>query len=341
MFSYFFRRIRRRLRAVIVRASYRGYFDRKNVLRFSAAFLIFLISLLVTPNSTPSSAEVAGISLEETPVEEEPPARFSEPEYPLRLPDSSEMAVLTAQAVLVLDGETGKVLYSKNAQTSLPFASLTKVMTALVSLQRYSLDEKLVTPQACLLELEGQAQMGLLVGEVLQVETLLYGLLLRSASDAACVLARGAQSESEFVLAMNHEARLLGLSETHFTNTVGLDEEGHYSSASDLLILAQRAMENPIFRKIVGTAERNVHDAKVPPTRWHDLRSTNVLLEESTGFTGVKTGKTARARECLIASWLWEGREVYGVVLGSEDRFLEMRKLREWVESVYEVEPSR
>lgn len=344
MFSYFFTRTKRRLRVAFVRAQSRGYFDRRNLLRTLGVSLVLIFSLLATPSPPAVSAEftrfgegggvVAGSGTEE------PPSRFAEPKYPVRIPDSPEMEPLTAQAALVLDGRNGKILYEKNASQKFPPASLTKVMTALVSLERYSLDEKLLVPDVCLVGLEGKAQMGLSAGEVLRVETLLYGLLVSSASDAACVLAWGAQTEGEFVALMNEKAAALELTATHFTNPVGFDGGDHYSSAWDMLILAQQAMKNPVFRKIVGTAEIEVHDALDRPTRWHALKSTNILLKELTGVTGVKTGRTTNAGECFVASWVWEEGEVFGVVLGSEDRFAEMKKLRGWIERVYQPTPS-
>jgi len=317
--------------------------------RYLGFFFIFLFSMS-SPPSGPLSGEVSAgassgggeIAGAEAPSPFEPILQEEDysPTYPRRIPDSEDLPPLTARAILVLDGESGKILYKKNIHESRSPASLTKIMTALVSLERYSLDEELLAPADCLLGLEGRAQMGLLSGERVSVETLLYGLLLNSASDAACVLARGAQSEAEFVNLMNQRVEELGLSETNFDNPVGLDGNGNRSSAWDLVVLAREAMESPVFRKIVGTAEATRIGFVSSKKQWHSLKSTNALLSDPTlsGVTGVKTGKTGGAGECLIASWIWsaspsggQGREIFGVVLGSEDRFSEMKEIFSWV----------
>jgi len=350
MFNYLLRHNLRRLRGYLNRARHRGYLRTNKILR--SAGLLFLLVLLFSgvptadsPGVVPARGEdqdsgtVAGIE-DNSREPEISTSTFKvssdgERTYPRRIPDSPDMGALTARAALVLDGKTGATLYEKNSHEKLPPASITKVMTALVALENYHLDEAVSVPAECLTEISGQAQMGLLPGETITVESLLYGLLLNSASDAACTLSRVHQSTAEFVGLMNERASRLGLRETHFMNPIGLDEENHYSSARDILALAQEAMKNPEFRKIVGTSEMEVHDALNPPTHWHHLRSTNLLLKALPGITGVKTGRTEDAGECLVASWFYKGREIYAVILGSEDRFSEMGALFSWVRSVY------
>ena len=338
MFNYFLRYTFRHLRARLNRAKQRGELSSVKVLRAVAVLFLFLVVFSGAPAARLETREVTVAHEVEEAGEvagTKRPFAAEESVFPHRIPDSPEMEHLTAEAALVLDPESGRILYEKNPHEKLPPASTTKIMTALVSLENYSLSAVVSVPPECLEGLSGKAQMGLFPGEKISVEALLYGLLLNSASDAACALAGYGRSQGEFVTLMNLEARDLGLSQTHFNNPIGLDEEDHYSSAADLLLLVKEVMKNPEFRKIVGMQEVKVHDALSPPTRWHALKNTNVLLGAMTGITGVKTGRTEDARECLIASWFYEGREIFAVLLGSEDRFTEMRSLFDWVKKVY------
>ena len=346
MFSFFFVRTKRRLRTGVRLLRRRVGLRPQHTLRYLGFFFIFFLSIFsraplsgeASVGSPSAGGEVAGAEAP-SPFEAVLQEEEYSPTYPRRIPNSDDLPPLTARAILVLDGENGKILYKKNIHEPLSPASLTKIMTALVSLERYSLDEELLVPANCLLGLEGRAQMGLLSGERVSVETLLYGLLLNSASDAACVLARGAQSEVEFVGLMNQRAQKLGLSETSFDNPVGLDGAGNYSSAWDLVVLAQEAMGSPVFRKIAGTAEATRVGFVSSKKQGHSLKSTNALLSDPTlsGVTGVKTGKTVAAGECLIASWIWQDREIFSAVLGSEDRFAEMTEVLSWVRQVFSM----
>lgn len=344
MFTYFLFRTFRHLRGRFNRAKQQGSLSSEKVFRATAVLFLFLAVFSGAPATRLGRREEVSA---ESQVEEEgqvagteQPFALEEPHFPRRIPDSPEMEPLSAKAALVLDQESGKILYEKNAHEKLLPASTTKIMTALVSLENCRLSEIVSVPPECLEGLSGRAQMGLFPGEKIAVEALLYGLLLNSASDAACVLASHGRSRSEFVELMNQKAQGLGLSETQFSNPVGLDEENHFSSAWDLLVLAREAMKNPEFRKIVGNSEIKVHDALTPPTRWHALKNTNILLGTMSGITGVKTGRTEDAGECLIASWFHEEGEIFAVLLGSEDRFSEMRSLFDWVKRVYSFNPS-
>lgn len=339
--TFLLRQTVRRLRGRLARSDFKGVFPLHSVFHFLSALVLLLLVFSGVPvgfrpavdSAVPgeSIGEVAGATQS---------AVNDDNLWPKRIPDSPEAPFLTAKSVLVVDGAGGKTLYEKNPRESLPPASTTKIITALVTLKNHSLSEVASVPLECLAGLDGQAQMGLIADEKLTVETLLYGLLLNSASDAACTLAGFGQTPTEFVGLMNLEAARLGLSETHFENPVGLDGEQQRSSAADLLTLAKEAMCNPEFRKIVGTAEIKVHDALTPPTRWHGLKSTNTLLTTLPGITGVKTGRTEDAGECLIASWFHEDHEIYAVILGSSDRFAEMTALLDWVKRVYSFGPA-
>jgi len=357
MFQFFINRTKRQIRAFFVRAKKRGYFSNRNIVRGGAVFFILTFTVLASPapsparypdnEETPSLAGKGGVEgKEKVNKANVRPSLPKQPDWPRLIEDAPNSPELSAAAVLVVDGKTRKTLLEKNSQLRLPPASLTKIMTALVALEKYPLDKEFIVSESCLLGLEGKAQMSLKAGERLTTETLLYGVLLNSASDAVCVLARDPESvyddsrenENFFVARMNEKAQELGLQNTSFLNPIGTDAEGHYSTASDLLTLSRIAMQNPVFRKIVGNAELTPY-AVEPEERLYMLFTTNELLKEMNGWTGIKTGTTGEAGECLAASWVWKGREIYSVILGSDEdaRFKEMQRIREWVESSYQT----
>lgn len=264
-----------------------------------------------------------------TPVS--PPANASPQAVPAGsiqpLPSAPPIASISAQAAYIVDRETGTVLFEQNADARLPMASLTKIMTALVALQEFSLDEIVTVPPACA-DLPPN-EMGLDAGEQINVEGLLYGMLVNSGSDAACALSH--HYKGNFIGRMNQKAADLGLLNTHFTNETGLDglNGNHYSAAKDLVKLSREALKNGVFRKIVGTRQANIPNAN--QTRWHALVSTNELLFTLPGVTGIKTGYTEQAKGCLAVSYEHEGREVIAVILGSEERFEDMEIILDWV----------
>jgi len=225
-------------------------------------------------------------------------------------------------AYLVYDVTAETMLMAVNPDTSLPQASLTKLMTALLVLERGAAEpgflQSSVTVQAG--DLLGGASMNLIAGETLTVADLLWGLLIPSGNDAAMALARHtAGSVDAFVQAMNRRADELGLTGTQFANPEGLDASGHFSSARDILVLTRRNWDYPLFRQIVGTAAVTVAG--------HPLRTTNQLLGTLAGANGVKTGTTDAAGQCLVASVERDGRQRLAVILGSGDRYTDVRTL--------------
>lgn len=240
---------------------------------------------------------------------------------PFRIPDSPPEATVSAQAAYIIDNQTDTVLYEKNAEERLPMASLTKIMTAMVVLDKFQLDEVVAVPELCTYLPPPKAD--LTPGQKLTVEDLLYGMLVASASDAPCALSH--HFDGDFLELMNQKAAALGLSQTHFENEVGLDGENgnHLSTAKDLVKLSKAALKNGVFRKIVGTQQ------------WRGLTSTNELLFTLPGTTGIKTGYTEQAKGCLAVSYERDGREIIGVILGSDDRFLETQTILNWLFKVY------
>ena len=236
--------------------------------------------------------------------------------------------ILQAKAALLMDVGTGLILYTKNPNERLPMASLTKIMTAVIIMENHSLDE-VVTVEDSFSGLEG-VRMWLRKNEKITVGDLLIGLLVPSAGDAALALARyHSGSDEAFVNEMNLRARDLGLADTHFINPIGLDAEGHYSSAYDLAILTQYALRFPDFRRIVNTSVATVTslDGKIS----HEMHNTNQLLNSYLDIRGVKTGTTDEAGESLInLAYHPDGHEVITVLLDSPDRFNESKILIDW-----------
>jgi D-alanyl-D-alanine carboxypeptidase (penicillin-binding protein 5/6) len=224
---------------------------------------------------------------------------------------------LSARACLLYDVTAERVLLAHAEDIPLPPASLTKLMTALLVLERGELTGTVTIVGA---DLVGEASMGLTAGERVTVEQLLWGLLLPSGNDAAMALARHvAGNVDAFVAQMNARAAALGLTQSHFVNPHGLDADLQTTSAADLLILARELWRFPLFRTIVATAERTVAG--------HKLVNTNELLITRPDVHGVKTGTSAAAGECLIVSIEQDGHLRFLIILGSRDRYGDARTL--------------
>lgn len=222
---------------------------------------------------------------------------------------------VTAPSWIVFDATDGVVLASRNADEVRPMASTTKMMTALLALEQATPGQRVVvsTRAADI----GEAEIGLIAGEELPVETLIDSVVVRSANDAAIAVAEAIAGDVEtFVDLMNNRAVELGLTRTQFANPHGLDAPEHVSTARDLLRLGLAAMANPDFREVASATE-----VSLPPDPEGTPRvapATNELLETYDGAIGVKTGFTFQAGLVLVAAAEREGRTVYAVVMGSE-----------------------
>lgn len=232
---------------------------------------------------------------------------------------------LSSRAAVVIDVDSKTVLFQKNPDLKLLPASTTKIMTALIALETYDLNDviTITTPVNT-----GQS-MQLKTGEKITVENLLYGLLVASGNDAAVALAQNhPDGEDGFIAAMNQKAKILHLDNTHFTNAIGLDAYGHTTTVHDLALLTAEAIKTPTFKKIVATIGITVTD--VDNTIVHELETINELLGKVPGVAGVKTGWTQFAGECLVAYTKRDNQEIITVVLGSFDRFAESASLINW-----------
>lgn len=233
---------------------------------------------------------------------------------------------LTARGVMVVDFPSAVRILEKNSDTRLPLASTTKIMTALVALEYFRLDDILTVPKFID---EGQ-DIKLVEGERINVESLLYALLVASANDAAETLSASYPGgHAAFVAQMNKKTESLSLRNTHFINPAGIDEDGQYASAFDLVLLSKHALQNPVFAKIVATSKITIQS--VDKKMVHQLTNINQLLGRIAGVKGVKTGWTLNAGECLVTFIERNGQKILIVLLGSQDRFGETEKLINWV----------
>jgi len=224
--------------------------------------------------------------------------------------------------------EDGRVLWSRKANERYAMASLTKIMTAIVALENSDPTDLVAVPQSA--KVIGESTSFLRAGEKLKMSELLEALLVKSGNDAAITVAvHVAGSEEAFVKMMNEKADELGLSETRFANSHGLDEKGHRSSASDLAVLARYAMRSERFRDIVKKRSARIqHEGGA-----QKIENTNLMLRNYKGANGVKTGWTNDAGYSVVVSARRGKQELYAVVLGTPSerrRFAEATDLLDW-----------
>ncbi|HAS51337.1 MAG TPA: hypothetical protein DCS21_06195 [Gammaproteobacteria bacterium] len=210
---------------------------------------------------------------------------------------------IAARSAVLMNPATGEILFAKEPQLQLPPASTTKVLTALVVLERLNLHTRvLVSPQAASAP---PSRIGLRAGEAAMTQDLLYGLMLKSGNDAAETLAEAAGgSVAGFAELMNQRARQSGARSSHFMNPHGLPDENHYTTAYDLALIFRQAMNHPQFAEIVGTrsADLRIESGQGLYGNWRmvPVVSHNRLLASYEGARGGKTGFTNKARRCFV-----------------------------------------
>lgn len=228
-----------------------------------------------------------------------------------------EAPLLSASGVLLIDALSGEEIYSISKEQRRPMASLTKIMTALMILERHDLDETVVVPPMA--EQIGGSTVGIKPGQRLSVGSMLKALLLPSANDVAYTLAMfSGKSVGTFVSQMNDRALALGLKNTHFANPAGLDNAMQYSTPRDLAWLTLAALQHESFREMVGT--RSARIVASDGTEF-DLRNTNEMLHFNEQVLGVKTGTTDGAGECLIVLFREKESLYLLILLDSKDRY--------------------
>lgn len=275
--------------------------------------------------------------------------------FQMRLPVLAEEAPeLTAEAFILIDMESGEVLCEKNADQRRSPASTTKILTAMIAMERAALDTEMTASQTAInsVDIYNYVTAGIKPGETIKLESLLEMMMVTSANEVGYIIAENVSPDGTvdgFARLMNQKAAELGLTGSHFTNPCGVEDSNHYSTARDLAILGREAMKSEAFREIVGKTEITMPDTNFrKSTDWKAgyLTYTNKLLTSRSKYyskvTGIKTGYTDPAGRCLVASAVNpDGMELVSVVLGADTYdilFAESQKLLEYGFANYSVQ---
>jgi len=236
----------------------------------------------------------------------------------------SANAIVTAKSAVVMDQYSKRVLYTKNESEKLPFASTTKIMTAILTIEMCDLDEMVEVDDKAV-GIEGSS-IHLQKDEQMTVGALVYGLMLHSGNDAAVALAYHiAGGVDNFAALMNFKAKTIGAKNTNFANPNGLPNDNHYTTALDLAYISQYAMSNELFRQVVSTrgitfkTNGTGHDRK--------LVNKNKFLNLYEGANGIKTGYTKLAGRCFCGAAEKNGMQLIGVVLNSKDTYGDTQRM--------------
>lgn len=238
---------------------------------------------------------------------------------------------LTAQSAILIEASTGRVIWEKDADVRHYPASMTKMMTGILALEKLPPKaDVVISPNAAATE---DCPLEIVAGECLSADNIITGMLMESDNGAAVAIAEAVDgSVSQFVQRMNERAQAIGMSNTHFVNPNGLTEANHYSTARDMAKLARFAMNNKKFREIVSTKNQVIH-WEVPARQQKLAENTNKLLANYNGMNGIKTGWTEAAGGCLAASARRNGVELIAIVMqtpGPDDRFADASKLLDY-----------
>lgn len=275
----------------------------------------------ILPNSTPSDI---------------PANTNSNIENTVHSPTSNEELKIYSDACILIENRTGKILYEKNSEQKMYPASTTKILTAIIVIEKGNLQDKTTVSQSAIADMKSSyTSADLIEGEILTVRELLEVLLVRSANDASNVLAEYISgSIPEFVNLMNHKLQEIGCTNTHFVTTNGLHDDNHYTTAKDMATITRYCMQNATFRKIVA-----MQKCIIPATNKSEERiykNTNDLIINTSvyyypGCIGVKTGFTSQAKNCLISACNKNNLQTIAVVLGAS--LTENKKSARYVDS--------
>ncbi|MEG6522387.1 D-alanyl-D-alanine carboxypeptidase family protein [Desulfotomaculum sp. 1211_IL3151] len=257
--------------------------------------------------------------------------------------DSSKPPQIKASAACLMEVATGQIHFEKEGDKRREPASLTKVMTSIVAIEKGNLKDVVTVPQRAARVSMGQ-DIGLNTGDKLYLEDLLKAALLYSANDSTVAIGEHiGGNHDQFIKMMNDQAAALGMKNTSLANTNGFHHPNHYTTANDLATLTCYALKNKTFAEFVRTKEATItwlpkvtdttttEDEEKTPPKQRTLRSTNRLLHSDfEGIDGVKTGTTPRAGNCLIASATREGRQLVVVILNSNNRWNDATRLLEY-----------
>ncbi len=277
-------------------------------------------------NENVSSAKAGNMSQQIPDILQLPEIRSGAPE-----------AYINTREYILVDLESGEILNQKDPTKRVPIASTTKIMSAIVALENYSLNEVVTIPAPA--TTQAGADANLRVGEKISVLELLYCMLIKSGNDSAYALASYMDKSEKrdidtFVKKMNQKAEELGMEDTNYLDPAGLDASG-YSSANDLAIITRYALKNSTFRKIVATTDYVA--TNIDKTIYHVLKNSNRLVDEYQypGAIGVKTGFMPEASHCLVGAAERNGHGLIVVILGTYQDTAsasadEARKLLDW-----------
>lgn len=232
---------------------------------------------------------------------------------------------VTAESIYLVDLPSFTPIYSRNENLELFPASTTKILTALVAYDIYKPNQIITVKKT----IDDGQIMGLMIGEKITVENILYGMLVYSGNDAAYVLADN-YGYDKFIDLMNKKAQTLGMKNSHFSNPNGLDSGTQHSTSYDLSLAARELLKNPYLSKIVSTKEITISD--VDFKYFHQLNNVNKLLGEIQGLGGLKTGYTENAGENLVSFYKKNGHQFVIVILKSLDRFSDTRNIIKWID---------
>ena len=243
---------------------------------------------------------------------------------------------ITAKAAILIDFKSGRILYKKNEDEKLPMASTTKIMTAIIALEKGNLED-VVTVSKKAVSIGG-SKVPLVCNEKIKLRDLLYCLLLKSGNDAALAIAEHIGGNvNNFVIMMNNKAKEIGALNTNFRNPHGLDNNiyDHYTTVYDLAMIARYALNNPIFANIVSTKQITITSES---QKNRIINNTNRLLWYYNGADGVKTGYTGKAGRCLVSSATRDNQKYIAVVLNSNNVWKDSAALLDYAFNNYKIE---
>lgn len=242
-------------------------------------------------------------------------------DYNVKTPENLEAGHLYGESCIIMDADTGRILFEKNADARRYPASTTKIMTCIVALENGPVGELVTIPNGTE-PASGSSKLGISPGEIMPFEDLLYGMMIASGNDASLAIAiLTSGTENAFVQLMNQKVQDLGLTSTHFVNSHGLHTVNHYTTARDLAIITRYAMANETFRDIVSTVTYDMQ-----PTNYHRSGRTlttkyDLLIEDKALYyepcIGVKTGYTNAAGRCFVGAGEMDGHTLITVTLGT------------------------
>ena len=299
------------------------YFKKEKINTFS--FTVLLLFFLLLPGQ--NYYDTLHLDFQPPLVRATELDNFVMSKYPVKV--ASELApYVSAESVVVVDFGSAVPLFELNPNARLYPASITKLMTALVALDYFSLNQILTVRS--LAPVAYESDMGLSIGDQVTVQNLIYGLLVPSGNDAAYTIAYNYPGGIEnFIYAMNKKAENLNMKNTHFENPSGFDSPRHYTTALDLSLLAREVLKNDFLNKVIATYGLSLTD--ISGKRIYTLKNVNQFLGYLYGADGIKTGFTDLAGQCLVSSVSRNGHRIISVVLKSQDRFGDSGRLIEWV----------